>query len=444
MHHVIVRAGTEDGYQPAVPPGHNTVCVSFGRPGDPSSVRTNALDVLRENGLIAPAVTEDLFILAASAYCADTRIARSAGYDDWTRGIVLHLPVRQPDLWHSVRADLVEMLSFLTGDHWELRFRESRRTGAVRPMPQTLAFPKTPGTVALFSGGLDSFIGAIDRLEAGEPLGLISHHGVGVTNGVQERTLAVLTKHYPGLTTPYGFYVLPPRLGNEKPERTTRSRSVLFFALGTLVASGIGDRVPLLVPENGFISLNPPLTPARTGSASTRTTHPHYVDLFRGVLVGLGIATEVELPYRFQTKGQMAQGVLNPTAFSDGVRLTVSCSHPEVGRFRGKTPGRHCGYCVPCIIRRAALATAGRDDPGEYDRDVLTDPPAVAGRIGLDLRAFQMAARRFDPADALRSTFAVLDTGPIPPEELAGYVAVYRHGMDEISRFLGVVPQVTA
>jgi hypothetical protein len=152
--------------------------------------------------------------------------------------------------------------------------------------------------------------------------------------------------------------------------------------------------------------------------------------------------TEVVLPYRFQTKGRMAAGVLNTSAFRDGVHQTVSCSHPEVGRFQGKTPGQHCGYCVPCIIRRAALAAAGHDDPSRYDCDVLRDPPTANTQTGRDLRAFQMAARRFDPDGRHRHLFEVLSTGPIPPEDVTGYVEVYRSGMDEIRRFLGIGMQV--
>lgn len=79
-------------------------------------------------------------------------------------------------------------------------------------------------------------------------------------------------------------------------ETTTRGRSVLFLALGVAVASGLGP-ARLLVPENGFISLNVPLTPPRSGSFSTRTTHPHLIALLRDLL------NELQLPVALSQKG---------------------------------------------------------------------------------------------------------------------------------------------
>lgn len=437
VHHVIIRLGPQDNYKAKAAGGDVQVPFAFERPGDPHAVRMNVPDVLRRHASMPPAVVEDLLRLAASVYCADTRVSRSVGHDGWARWFRLHLPVRQPDLWQSVEKDLSEMLSFLTGDRWELCFRRSKYKQQMSSR-QVQLLPAPPTAVSLFSGGLDSFIGAIDRLESGEPLGLVSHYSTGTTSTAQSHTLAVLNKHYEGLVHHYGFFVAPPPLAGNVPEPTTRSRSILFFALGVLTASGIGRSVQLVVPENGLISLNPPLTPARTGSCSTRTTHPHYVTLFRTVLEGLKIPTEIILPYRFKTKGQMAAGVLNKKVLREGVHQTVSCSHPDAGRFLGQTPGEHCGYCVPCIIRRASLRVAGLDKPSRYVCNVLEDPPSADTTKGRDLRAFQMAARRFDPKGGDRHLFDMLSAGPVPPEDVNGYLAVYRKGMQEIRSFLGI------
>src|SRR3954465_10559870 len=99
MHHTIVRYGPEDDYAPPVPTGDTGVPLALGRPGDPHAIRTNALEVLENHGLVAPEAAGELFHLAAAVYAADTRILRSTGYDQWTRAVTLHLPVRVPDLW---------------------------------------------------------------------------------------------------------------------------------------------------------------------------------------------------------------------------------------------------------------------------------------------------------------------------------------------------------
>jgi 7-cyano-7-deazaguanine synthase in queuosine biosynthesis len=434
MHHVLVRSGLQDTFDVPTPPEDQVVPLAFDRPGDPHSVRSNIVDVMHDHSANIPGVAWDLMWLAAAVYSADTRVLRSTGYDRWTRAITLYLPVDRPDAWRPVAGDVEQMLSFLTGDHWEIRFR-GRRSLPCTALSNQQTFLAPPSAVSLLSGGLDSFIGAIDRLENDEPLALVSHYGAGTTNRVQERTLALLERHYPGRPRPYSFYVLPPKLSNQVPERTTRSRSLLFLSLGTLVAASAGRSVPLMVPENGFISLNPALTLCRTGSASTRTTHPHFLSLFQRVLTSLGLGVEVDLPYRFLTKGQMAREVLNEDAFRDGVHLTVSCSHPEVGRFQGASPGQPCGYCVPCIIRRAALSAAGYDEPNRYLHDIRRGPPR--GKLARrDLQAFATAVRRFDTAAGHRHLFDVLSTGPIPPEHAAEYVQVYRNGMEEVRSFL--------
>jgi hypothetical protein len=69
--------------------------------------------------------------------------------------------------------EAAQLLNFLTGDAWTLKLRE---------------FPPDPGwrgewretwqpqEVLLFSGGLDSLAGAIDRLEMGRRILLVSHY----------------------------------------------------------------------------------------------------------------------------------------------------------------------------------------------------------------------------------------------------------------------------
>lgn len=44
------------------------------------------------------------------------------------------------------------------------------------------------------------------------------------------------------------------------------------------------------------------------------------------------------------------------------MKLTLSCSHPTHGRIAGATPPINCGYCYPCIIRRASLHKIGFDN----------------------------------------------------------------------------------
>ena len=196
--------------------------------------------------------------------------ARRAAPDAWTRQITLHLPV-SPD-WLPLAPRLSRLLNFLTGDDWTLKLREaSLDLGLKGEWPH----PWRPDGVMLFSGGLDSLVGALDFLEAGQRLLLVSHYDFGQLASIQQTLAAALVRHYgPDRVHHLGVRVQFP----EAPELSMRSRSLLYLALGLAAAASFGTATPLIIPENGWISLNPPLTFNRLGSYSTRTTHPYFLE----------------------------------------------------------------------------------------------------------------------------------------------------------------------
>ena len=239
---------------------------------------------------------------------------------------------------------------------------------------------------------------------------------------------------------PFWFYLVPPKMNKDQiVESTMRARSLLFLSLGTAVASALAPGAPLYIPENGPISLNIPLTFGRAGTHSTRTTHPHTIDLFRRLLVALGINITLCTPYRFLTKGEMLRDCKDQTALNAGVHSTMSCSSPQAGRFHCRPVGQHCGYCVPCIIRRSALQVAGLDsEPHHVD---VRDPSIQANTAaGSDKRAFLMAITRVGQMTPLQVTCELLSAGPIDSQEIDDLTAVFRRGLEEVERFLKSQP----
>ena len=140
-------------------------------------------------------------------------------------------------------------------------------------------------------------------------------------------------------------------------DKNTRGRSFLFFTLGVFAGTGFGQHFTLRVPENGLIALNVPLDPLRLGSNSTRTTHPYYMARWNDLLRVLDIDGEVQNPYWDKTKGEMASNCSNGTLLKKLASDSLSCSSPTKGRWNGLGI-EHCGYCLPCIIRRASLEAA--------------------------------------------------------------------------------------
>lgn len=387
----------------------------------------------------------DLAILAALVTAADTRISRVAdSQDTWTREIDLYLPVHDPARWNAVAPLVVRMLNFLTGDRWRLFFRarNAENRQLVAPRHARMAAPFT--SVCLFSGGLDSFVGAIDLFAAGERPLLVSHYGDNSTSK-QELCARRLASAYRNVTNGhvrtnvrFDRNDFPHPMGEES---TTRGRSFLFFALAALAASGFRDRPVIYAPENGLISLNVPLDPLRVGAWSTRTTHPFYMARWQELLDGLGIAATLQNPYRFMTKGEMLRDCRDRDLVQRHAADTISCSSVTKARWLGRPLG-HCGFCVPCLIRRSAMVRAFGADPTRYTiADLHVRPLNSKAAEGEHVRSFQMMARRLRSRTGLERIL-VHKSGPLSDystAEVAEYADVFRRGIEEVDSLIGSV-----
>lgn len=432
--HLIVTQGVKDTFSPTLLATDPRLLIQLAHPTSPWRVGNDVESVIAETLQATPSpVVSDLARLAIAVYTADLRVPRNRSNDRWQRDLVLHLPVSDPRSWKKALPALHELLAFLSGDNWEVSLRTLGDPARKSVQSQ---FPIDD--VCLFSGGLDSLVGAIDLLAQGKRVALVSHHGRGESAmSIQERVVATLNQHFPDLITHVPFFTHPERGNTNEGENTMRARSFLFMAVGIAVATVSRTNPALTVAENGLISLNVPLTGPRSGSLSTRTTHPHYVGLYRRLLATLEIDVELLLPYRHRTKGEMLQEATHQAALASAAPLTMSCSHPNVVRFVGATPGTHCGYCVPCIIRLASLQAAKiADTPPHWD--VLRNPPPSSSDRADDLRALRIALERLKGTDARHDVFQIMRSGPIPPDEARDYAAVYRRGMAEVGAFLGV------
>lgn len=383
----------------------------------------------------------DILALAALVYLADTRISRVLhSQDSWTREISIELPVLNSTKWNENKELFSRMLNFLTGDKWSLAFTQRDRIFAGEQQAQLE--PPLYDIVTLFSGGMDSLISTINHLENKKKVALISHAGDGYTKNTQKNLMQSFSEKYPENKPAYNDLwmvfnkdILP---GGEI-ENSTRSRSFLFIAFGIFTLSGISGATTLQVPENGLIALNVPLDDLRVGSYSTRTTHPFYIGLWNAVLAGLGIGLTVENPHWNRTKGEMADECLNKEFLLQMIPVSISCSSPQKARWSGFKP-QHCGYCVPCLIRRAAMQKAFGFgiDPTTYTkssvRQLITNHDQGEGT---QLRSFQFAIKRIteQPKSA---QFLIHKTGSLVGnssylQELAG---VYQRGLLEVNDFI--------
>jgi len=402
-----------------------------------------AMDDLAKMGIFPTETGLDLLIVAAHVHAADTRVSRTTeSQDSWTREIRLVIPVSDQARWTGATSILERMLNFLTGDRWTIGFRKRppRFASAVKIRPLIFKKPSFDD-LSLFSGGLDSLIGAIDLLEAGGVPLLISHAGEGATSDAQNTLFTALKKNYKGSS----FDRLRVWMSFEKglikgvkSEDTTRGRSFLFFAAGIFAGTGLDRSFTLRVPENGLIALNVPLDSLRLGSLSTRTTHPFYMARWNDLMVALGIKGKLENPYWNRTKGEMVAACANGAFLKTLLPDSLSCSSPTKGRWLGRGI-EHCGYCLPCLIRRASVRRGFGADSTVYTvTDLSAQLLSTLKAEGQQVRSFQLAAERLRRKPELASLL-IHKAGPLSDQTSAQKTAlaeVYSRGLDEVAALL--------
>ena len=350
--------------------------------------------------------------------------------DGWTRNLHLRIPLENPGPWQPVRLLLEDALRFLSGDMWTLEFLPG---GPRRPVPlRRGARTRLHGHdgVCLFSGGLDSAIGVLDLLEAECRPILVSHS----YRGDAEKQKWIWDK-LPARVSRFAANAHPVSDLGYLNDVQMRTRSFNFLAYGTLVAATLAQRglaaepVDLIVPENGLIALNPPLTARRIGALSTRTTHPHFLALMQRMFNELGLPVRIDNPYAERTKGEMLRRCADQATLARITKETVSCG-------KWKRTGKQCGKCVPCLIRRASFHAAGMQDPTSYDLN-NQDLVAVLSREkhADDLMAMVVAAQRLASTDVARW---VGRTGPLPVEmeTRQELLDVAYRGMSEVKDYL--------
>lgn len=382
----------------------------------------NIIPVIKKAGLSPAPRAWDLLSIALSVIAADAGIRRNESPDGWTREIGLHIALADPVFWSGQRALLEAQLRFLTTDRWTVAFSD----GGVLPAPPRKGVQPDEDSVSLLSGGLDSLIGAIDLVtrDAKHPC-VVSQ----ISRGDREKQTLFARRVGGGMRHLQLNHVA--NVPGEK-DRSQRARSFIFLAYGVLLASALGryqdgDTIPLYVCENGFIAINPPLTTGRLGSLSTRTAHPLFLGMFQRLLDGAGLRVRLENPYQFNTKGEMLTCCADQDLLKAHAHISTSC-----GRYM-RYGYRHCGRCVPCLIRRASFHAWGQPDRTHYVyADLSRDQPDYARFDDVRSAAMALAEVRADGLGRwLGTSVSATLMGDTAP-----YRDVVARGLEEVGRFL--------
>jgi len=287
----------------------------------------------------------------------------------WSRTITVNIPVSEPLRWNETSSAFQETLSFLTGDRWRLQFSE--QTGSYAQQ-QVMKPAHDLGTPLLFSGGLDSLIGAISLLEEStEQIHLISGATHPQLEKAQQNVVGSLRREFGDRINhsniEYGFRGTADRTKRGK-EATQRCRGLVHAGLG-MMAAHLSQRDSFTICENGIGAFNLPASYAQQPGSCSLSVHPLFLQRL-GSLFSQCFQTKISVkqPALFKTKGEMSTETLSGKNYQFLIRDAFSCE--KFPNYRSRK--MQCGKCSSCLIRRAALLDSGEDDPGsDYDHDFL-------------------------------------------------------------------------
>jgi len=347
------------------------------------NVYLNPKTIATALGVSLDPISLDLCEIAAYVYMGDKAVSRGK-YEKWTRNLSFIVPVREPERWNSVKNILVSTVGTLSGDNVRFVFvpkskqkviKESKGKQSITSSSfEPIVFPDSDCS-CLFSGGLDSFAGAAHLIQKGKRPIFASHYAGGQLKKKQSELLSSIQQRFE--TNFHHFqYRVSSRPNKRAPnsfehkESSHRARSFLFMSFATIaaVAQGLSE---IFICENGVLSLNVPISDARKGSRSTRHAHPLYLYNFNRLIDALYERKfHIENPFFFQTKGEEI-GLLRTLGLDSVIKDTVTCwGYPN--QMCAYSHTNHCGYCIPCIVRRVSMIAAGmksKDD--QYLVDVF-------------------------------------------------------------------------
>lgn len=378
-------------------------------------------------GLHVDPLSADLLDVAVAAYVADRRSPRRPKRQRkdgtfWRRQISVEAPVRERDQWlHSGAAEaLTELLEWLTDDMWSITLvdrRSPRRKSEtnVRLFADPVA---KPTDVALFSGGLDSLLGASEDLDrSGELILVAAGTGsrlIGKQRQLAKALLDLGRRPVRIVSIPVGLTRAGKDLLEAGEESSQRTRGLVFLSLGLVVAraAGVGE---LRMHENGPGALNLPLTGGQHGSMNTRAARPETLLLMQDLASRLfGQDMSIVNPQFWRTKAEMCKAA--PADLHPLMAESVTC---DGGLTRRVAEGQLCGVCTSCLLRRQALLASGL---GQLDHEDLARmagdglgarrehaAPSVLAMVGQAAR-LQMALAETDPWAALVDHFPELSS----------------------------------
>ena len=348
--------------------------------GEPPNVRIG-LSPFVSSVYHLPARCLDLLEIAAYVFAADRLTTRgpkrAVEYQSWPRALHFIIKIRDHDFWSSPKVceALEKLLCFATGDHsYKFSFQPGHTTPPTNLFDsEVFSEPhEDSSSVVLFSGGIDSLAGAIQRLERTDgKVCLVSHLSQNNVIGTQRALASALRKRYDNRVSHYQFKTNLKAIKSR--EETQRSRPFLYGSIAFALARALGLN-HFYIYENGVTSLNFARREDLINARASRTTHPQVIKRLANLLTIIaGEPFSVNTPFLWHTKSDAVRRIKD-SGHGGLLSSSVSCNHT----FNPKPKASHCGACFQCLDRRIGVYAA---DAHELDNKDLYAVDIIASKI---------------------------------------------------------------
>lgn len=278
--------------------------------------------------------------------------------------ILITLPLYNVDLFDSVKTELSKTMYWFTGDNWSFSFAPHNKQHvsiAQKGIYHGLDIITKPDEVALWSGGLDSLAGLLNRFADGNKKFLLVGTGShNIMRSKQSDLYKALTYQNKNSKNRLSFLHFPLKIKYARripKNKRHRARGIVFLLIGSAVALSNGQNI-LHIYENGIGAINLPY-PGGIGRDHSKAVHP--ISLIRVANLISSLTQQsfsIINPFCFLTKAQMCE----PLPEKYGVILNQSISCDQLRHEKNQ----QCGYCSSCLLRKQAFITSGIKDKTNY------------------------------------------------------------------------------
>ena len=308
-----------------------------------------------------PTILEDILKMSQNLYYFDINIKRNTKRNTKitkNQKYILRIKTPLADQWNNpiIKHKLQRVIYELMQENIIFQFYKTKKP--IIPIPNNFDSNKV---ICLFSGGLDSYSGAINLLKNDDlTTYFVSIRPRNKLENIQSELMLKLSNYFDKKIISLKYineiktnnYVGPE---DRYYHPTQRSRSLLYLSVALISAISNGAR-KIHIPENGVIALFDDV-PFIDSESFTRTVHPDFIYAFNQLIqavVDKNII--VENPFAHKTKTEIINKIIENTDqdfATETINMTESCSN-QGNQYIGLS-ARYCGICTPCILKSLAI-----------------------------------------------------------------------------------------